>query len=109
MVTEDVVDEEETKAGTLDLDGIATGNAVEAVEDTFVLVRRKTEAGVGDTKSGPGVVSDGECATDVDSAGGVFDGVIENVEDGRPEVFCDALDVEADGPRDGLENDSFGG
>jgi hypothetical protein len=108
-LAENVVDEEETKAGTLNLDGIATGNAVEAVEDAFVLVRRKTEAGIGDAKRGPSVVSNGERTTDVNSAGGVFDGVIEDVEDGGAEIFGDALDVKADGSGDGFEDDGFCG
>ena len=56
----------------------------------------------------PGVVGDGEGAADVDSAGGVFDGVVEEVEDGGAEVFGDALDVEADGAGDGLEDDAVG-
>ncbi len=108
MLAGDVADEEEAEAGALDLDGVAAGDAVEAVEDALVLVGWEAEAGVGDAEGGPGVVGDGEGAADVDSAGGVFDGVVEEVEDGGAEVFGDALDVEADGAGDGLEDDAVG-
>jgi hypothetical protein len=83
VLTENVADEEEAKAGSLDFYGIAAGNAVEAVEDAFVLIRRKAETGIGDAESDPGVVRDGERAADMDSVGRIFDGVIEDVENGR--------------------------
>jgi len=104
-----VADEEEAEAGALDLDGVAAGNAVEAVEDALVLVGRQAEAGVGDAEGDPGVAGDGQGAADVDSAGGVLDGVVEEVEDCGAEVFGDAEDVEANGSGDGLEDDGFGG
>jgi hypothetical protein len=44
----------------------------------------------------------------VDSAGGVLDGVVEEVEDGDAEVFGDAVDVELDGARDGFEDNAVG-
>jgi hypothetical protein len=109
VLTENVADEEEAKAGALDFYGVAAGNAVEAVEDAFVLIRRKAETGIGDAESNPGVVCDGERAADMDSVGRVFDGVIEDVENSRAEVFGDALDVEVDGSGDGFEDDGFGG
>ena len=91
------------------LTGVAAGNAVEAVEDALVLVGWEAEAGVGDTESDLGVVGDGEGAADVDSAGGVLDGVVEEVEDRGAEVFGDAEDVETNGSGDGFEHDGFGG
>ena len=109
VLANDVADEEEAEAGAFDSDGVAAGNAVEAVEDAFVLVGRQAEAGVGNAKGSPGVVGDGEGAADVNTIGGVFDGVIEEVEDGGAEVFGDALNVETDGAGDGLDDDGFRG
>jgi len=42
----------------------------------------------------------------VHAFGGVFDGVVEDVDDGGAEVFGDAAGVEANGAGDGLENDA---
>jgi hypothetical protein len=109
VLADDVADEEEAEAGALDLDRVAAGNAVEAVEDALVLVGRKTEAGVGDEECDLSVAGDGQGAADVDSAGGVLDGVVQEVEDGGAEVFGDAEDVEANGSWDGIEDDGFGG
>ena len=44
---------------------------------------------------------------DVDAFGGVFDGVVEDVDDRGAEVFGDAESVEADGSGDGFEDDAF--
>ena len=104
----DVANEEEAEAGAFDLDGVAAGDTVEAFEDALVLVGGEAEAGVGDAESDPGVAGDGEGAADSDSAGGVFDGVVEEVEEGGAEVFGDALNVEADGSGNGFEDDGFG-
>ena len=38
--------------------------------------------------------------------GGVFDGVVEDVDDGGAEVFGDAEGVEADSAGDGFEDDA---
>ncbi len=103
-----VANQEETETGALDFDGVASGNAVEAVEDALVLVRRKTEAGVGNAEGGPGVMRDGKRTTYVGSIGGVLDGVVEEVEDGCAEVVGDALNVEPDGAGDGFEDDAVG-
>jgi hypothetical protein len=109
MLTGYVADKEEAKASALDFDGIAAGDTVEAVEDALVLVWRKAQAGVYDTESGPCVVGDSEGTADMDSTGGVFDGVVKKVEDSGAEVFCDALNVESDRAGDGLENNGLGG
>ena len=45
----------------------------------------------------------------MDAFGGVFDGVVEDVDDGGAEVFGDAEGVEADGAGDGFEDDAVGG
>ena len=68
----------------------------------------EADAGVGDGEGDPGVADDGEGAADVDAIGGVFDGVVEEVEDGGAEVFGDAGDVEADVAGDGVEHDGVG-
>lgn len=104
-----VADEEEAEAGAFDLDEVAAGDSVEAVEDGFEVLGGDADAGVGDGEGGPGVAGDGESAGDVDAFGGVFDGVVEEVEDGGAEVFGDAEDGEADGAGDGLEDDGVGG
>jgi hypothetical protein len=101
-----VANKEEAQAGALDLDGVATRDSVETVEDALVLIWREAEASVGDAKCGPGVVGDGEGTANVDSVGRVFDGVVEEVEDGGAEVFDDALNVESDGSGDGFEDDA---
>jgi hypothetical protein len=108
VLTDYVANQEETETGALDLDGVASGNAVEAVEDALVLVRRKTESGVGNAECGPGVMGDGERAPYVSSVGGVFDGVVEEVEDGGAEVVGDALNVEPNGAGDRFEDDAVG-
>jgi hypothetical protein len=41
--------------------------------------------------------------------GGVFNGVVENVDDRGAEVFGDAEGVEANSPRDRVEDDAFRG
>ena len=108
MLTSNRTNEEETEAGALDLDGVAAGNTIKAIEDAFVLVGRKAETAVGNAECDPGVARDGEGAAYVDSAGGVFDGIVEEVEDGGAEIFGDALDVESDCAGDRLENDAVG-
>ena len=55
-----------------------------------------------------GVVDDGEGAAHVDAFGGVFDGIVEDVDDGGAEVFGDAEGLETDGARDALEDDAVG-
>jgi len=45
----------------------------------------------------------------VDAFGGVFDGVVEDVDDGGAEVFGNALGVEADGAGDGFQDDAVVG
>ena len=45
----------------------------------------------------------------MDAFGGVFDGVVEDVDDGGAEVFGDAESLEADSSGDGLEDDAAGG
>ena len=102
----DVADKEEAEAGPFDLCHIASGDAVEAVEDAFELVWRKADAGVGDGEGDPGVARDGQRATDVDTFGGVFDGVVQDIDDCGAEVFGDAESVEADGAGSGLKYDA---
>ena len=70
-----MLDEEEAEAGALDAGGVATGNAVEALEDAFLLAGREAEAGVGDADDGVGVLLDKQRDADADAVGGVFDGV----------------------------------
>ena len=108
MLADYVANQEEAEASAFDLDGVASGNAVEAVEDAFVLVRWKTEAGIGNAEGGPSVVRDGERTADVGSVGGVFDGIVEEVDDGGAEVVGDALNMEPDGAGDGFEDDAVG-
>jgi hypothetical protein len=91
----DGADEEEPEARALDADGVATGDAIEALEDALELVGGKADTGVGDGESDVGVAGDGERAADVDSVGGVLNGVVEEVEDSGAEVFGDGADVKA--------------
>ena len=91
------------------LDDGAAGDAIEAFEDALELAGVEADAGVGDGEGDGGVVDDGERAADVDAFGGVFDGVVEDVDDGGAEVFGDAEGVEADGAGDGFEDDAAGG
>jgi hypothetical protein len=109
VLTGDVADEEEAEAGALDAGDVASGDAVEAGEDAFELAGLHAYAGVGDGEGDGGVVDDGEGAADVDAFGGVFDGVVEDVDDGGAEVFGDAQGLEAYGSGDGLEDDAAGG
>jgi hypothetical protein len=104
----DVANEEEAKACALDLcDGTAR-DAVEAFEDAFELARVEAYAGVGDGERDSCVIDDGEGAADVDAFGGIFDGVVEDIDDGGAEVFGDAESVETDGARDRFEDDAAG-
>jgi hypothetical protein len=103
-----VANQEEAEACALDLGDGPAGNAVEAGEDALELVGREADAGVGDLERDGGVAGDGEGAADVDTVGGVFDGVVEDVEDGGAEVVGDAEGVEADGAGGGFEADAGG-
>jgi hypothetical protein len=103
----DGADQEKAQAGTLDADGVAAGDTVEALEDAFVLARGKAEAGVGDGEGEQRVLGDGDGADNVDAVGGVLDGVVENIEDRGAEVFLDAADVEEDGAGYGVEADGI--
>ena len=108
VLTGNVADEEEAEAGAFDLGDGAAGNPVKAVEDTFELAGVEAYAGVGDSEGDSGVVDDGEGTADVDAFGGVFDGVVEDVDDGCAEIFCDAESVKTDVARDGIEDDAAG-
>src|SRR5579862_5779037 len=79
------------------------------MEDALELVGRDAEAGISDAEGGPGVAGDGEGTADVDGVGGVLDGVVEEIEDGRAEIFRDAEGVEVDRAGDRLEGDGVGG
>jgi hypothetical protein len=102
----DVSDEEEAKSGAFDARHCPTGDSVEAIEDAFELAGVEAHASVGDGEGDPGVVGDGEGAADVDAFRGVFDGVVEDVDDGGTEVFDDAHGAEADGAGNRFENDA---
>src|SRR6266851_720104 len=104
----DVADQEEAEAGALDLRHGTAGDAVEAFEDALELAGVEADAGVGDGEGDRGVVDDGQRAADVHAFGGVFDGVVEDVDDGGAEVFGDAEGVETDGAGDGVEDDAAG-
>jgi hypothetical protein len=104
----DVADEEEAEAGSFESRHSAAGDAVEAFEDALELIGFEADAGVGDGESDRSVVDDGQGAADVNAFGGVFDGVVEDVDDGGAKVFGDAEGVEADGAGDGFENDAAG-
>jgi len=108
MLVGDGADEEETEAGALDLDEVVRGDAVKAAEDTLELARRDAEACVADGKHSPGVVLDAEAAADVDATGGVFHGIVEQVEDGGAEVFGVAEDEEPDCAGNFGEEDGVG-
>ena len=75
-------DEEEAKACAFDLDLVGGIGAVEALEDSFEFGGGYPEAFVCDGHDGVGVFLDAEAAGDGDAVGGVFDGVVEEVEDG---------------------------
>ena len=109
MLAGDGADEEEAEAGAFDLDGVAAGDAVEALEDALELVGLEAHAGVGDGEGDVGVADEGERAADVDGVGGVFDGVVQKVEDGGAQVFRDAEDVEVHAERNRRELDGGGG
>ena len=66
----DGADEEEADAGALDADGVAAGDAVEALEDALELVGREADAGIGDGECDVGVADDGDGAVDVDARWG---------------------------------------
>ena len=53
----DAADQEEAEAGAFDLDRVAAGDAIEALEDAFELVGRKADAGVGDGERDLGVAA----------------------------------------------------
>jgi len=103
-----VADKKETEAGAFDAGDVAAWDAVEAGEDALELAGLEAYAGVGDGEGDGGVVDDGEGAANVDTVGGVFDGVVEDVDDGGAEVFRDAESLQADGSGDGLEDDATG-
>ena len=48
VLTGDGTDEEQAEAGAFDLDGVAAGNAVEALEDALEFALRDAEAAIGD-------------------------------------------------------------
>jgi len=104
----DVADEEEAEAGSLDTLHGAAGNSVEAAKDSLILVGGEANARISDSQSGPCVVGDGEGAAHMDAIGRIFDGVVEEVEDGGAKVLGDPHDAEADGAWDRLENDGVG-
>ena len=108
MLAEDVLDEEEAETGALDAGGVAAGDAVEALEDAFLLAGGKAEAGVGYADDGVGVLLDEQRDADVHAIGGVLDGVFEDVDEGGAEIFGDAEDVQADGAGNRLEGDGVG-
>jgi hypothetical protein len=108
VLTGDGADEEEAEAGAFDFDLVVGGGAVEAFEDVFEFARGKAEAGVGDGEEHEGVALDGEPAANVDAVGGVFDGVVEEVEDSGAEVFGVGEDEEADAAGDVGEGDGVG-
>jgi hypothetical protein len=109
VLADDVADEEEAEAGALDAGDVAAGDSVEAGEDALELAGLHAYARVCDGEGDGGVVDDGEGAANVDAFGGVFDGVVEDVDDGGAEVFGDAEGLEADGSGDGVEDDAVGG
>jgi len=102
----DGADEEEAEARAFDLREWAARDAVEALEDAFELVWREADACVRDAERDPGGSVDGQRAVDVNSFRGVFDGVVEDVEDGGAEVFGKADDVGTDVA--GFEDDALG-
>src|SRR6202789_100401 len=104
----DVADQEEPEAGAPDRGHGAAGDAVETGEDALELVGRQADAGVGDLERDQGVASDGEGAPYVNAFRGVFDGVVQDVEDGGAQVFGDTEGVEADGAGSWLEKDAAG-
>src|SRR5271168_5251389 len=106
MLTSDVADEEEAESSSLNSRHSAAGDAVEAFEDALELIGCETDTGVGDGESDGRVIDDGQGATDVDAFGGVFDGVVEDVNDGGAKIFGDAHHMEADGAGDGFEDDA---
>src|SRR5208283_2296108 len=100
---------EEAEAGAADARGVASGDAVEALEDAFELVGGDADTAVGDGEGDVAVVDDGERAEDADGFRGVLDGVVEEVEDCGAEVLGDGADVQADFAGDGGELDGHGG
>ena len=104
----DVADEEEAEAGALDLCDGAAGDPVKTFEDALELAGVETYAGVGDGERDGCVIDDGEGAANVDAIEGVFDSVVEDIDDGGAEVFGDAEGVKADGAGDGFEDDAAG-
>ena len=98
----DVSDEEEAESGSFDAGHGAAGDSVKTVEDAFELTGFEADACVGDGEGDPGVVGDGEGAADVDAFRGVFDGVVEDIDDGGAEIFRDSEDAEANGSGHGL-------
>jgi hypothetical protein len=96
MLAGDGADEEQAEACAFDLGEGTAGDAVEALEDAFVLVWREAYARVCDAEGDPGGAVNGKRAADVDPFRGVFDGVVEDVENGGAEIFRKADDVGAD-------------
>jgi hypothetical protein len=109
VLTGDVANEKEAEASSLELRHGAAGDTVEAFEDALELGRFEADAGIGDGEGDGGVVDDGQRAADMDAFGGVFDGVIEDVDDGGADVFGDAKRVETDGAWSGFEDDAASG
>ena len=107
MLAGDGADQEQAQAGTLDADSVAAGDAVEALEDAFLLARGKPEAGVGDGEGQQRVLGNGDGTDNVDAVGRVLDSVVQDVEDRGAEIFLDAPDVKADGAGYGVEADGI--
>jgi hypothetical protein len=108
VLANDISYQKKTETSALDAKHRSARNAVEAAEDTFVLVGWEADAGVGDAERRPGVVGDGERAADMHALGGIFDSVIQNVKYGRAEIFDDAHDTEVHFSRYALKQDGFG-
>ena len=83
-------DKKQAEPGSFDTQHVASGNAIEAPEDAFVLVGRQAYAGIGNAQRCPGVVSNGERAANANTFGGIFHSVIQQVEHGDPEILCDS-------------------
>jgi len=104
----DGLHEEEAEAGALDLHLVVGGSAVETLEDALQLAGKKAEACVGDGEDGPGVALDADSAGDGYAVGGIFHGVVEEIEDSGAKVFAVGEDEEADAAWDVFEGDVFG-
>ena len=94
MLPRDGADKKKAEARSFDLNLIVGSRSVEALEDTLYFARRQAQAGIGDGQRRPCVPSMAMAAADVNTVWGVLHGVVQQVGNGRAQVFRICVDIQ---------------